>query len=173
MKNLIAFAILLSITATVQAGTPAPTPKQTTPASAPVAVETEAEKDARVRREYDEGVARARGELDEYLKKEGERIREENERKRMERNYGFRSSECEPISSYQLQKMQNVIDENMNVCRQDRGRIRNGDMQFQCDLPQGTSYLVYFTRENCRIVAMMKSNRTGTEKMSLPSGYFD
>lgn len=84
MKLIFVFALMLGFTFPAVAGTQKPTPTQT-PASAPVAVETEEEKNARVAREYDEGVARARGELDAYLKKEGERRRAENERKRMEK----------------------------------------------------------------------------------------
>jgi len=51
---------------------------------------------------------------------------------------------CPSIRQDQVQRMERFISDFESVCRATRGRVVHGDLQFQCNLPHGTSYAIFF-----------------------------
>lgn len=81
---------------------------------------------------------------------------------------------CPSIRQDQIQRMERFISDFESTCRATSGRVVHGDLQFQCNLPHGTSYAIFFRRnESCKYYAVNKSNVTGEKIIQETVGYFD
>lgn len=81
---------------------------------------------------------------------------------------------CPSIRQDQIQRMERFISDFESTCRATTGRVVHGDLQFQCNLPHGTSYAIFFRRnESCKFYAVNKSNVTGEKIIQETVGYFD